>query len=114
MPADRAAEYSFVIPIYRDGELAGACCEALLGDMRTFLGKQDADGDIEVIFVNDGSPDNSQVSLEAVARKYSFVRVIELSRNFGQHVAISCGYQFASGRYVGMFDVDMQDPPHQL
>jgi dolichol-phosphate mannosyltransferase len=106
--------YSFVIPIYGDGDLAEACCEALRLEMRTFLGKDDIDGDIEVIFVNDGSPNQSQVVLEATARKYLFVRVVELSRNFGQHVAISCGFQFARGQYIGMFDVDMQDPPQEL
>src|SRR5258708_2098013 len=101
-------EFSFVIPIYGDGDLAEACCRAMIDQMRTFLSKTDVDRDIEVIFVNDGSPDRSQEALEAVARKYPCVRIIELSRNFGQHVAISCGYKFASGRYVGMLDVDMQ------
>lgn len=107
-------EYSFVIPIYGDGDMAAACCEVLRAEMRTFMRKDDIDADIEVIFVNDGSLNQSQQSLEAAARDYPFVRIIELSRNFGQHVAISCGYQFARGRYVGMFDVDMQDPPGQL
>src|SRR6266446_5219422 len=108
------ADYSFVIPIYSDGDLAGPCCEALRATMRAFLGREDVDDDIEVIFVNDGSPNHSQKLLEAAALKYSFVRVIELSRNFGQHVAVTCGYQFARGRYVSSFDVDMQDPPDQL
>jgi dolichol-phosphate mannosyltransferase len=42
------------------------------------------------------------------------VKVIQLSRNFGQHVAVSCGYRHASGEYVAMINVDMQDPPDQI
>jgi glycosyltransferase involved in cell wall biosynthesis len=42
------------------------------------------------------------------------VRLVELSRNFGQHIALSAGYHHARGEYVGMLNVDMEDPPDQI
>jgi dolichol-phosphate mannosyltransferase len=52
--------------------------------------------------------------LRELANSKPYVRVIDLSRNFGQHIALSCGYRYATGNYVGMLNVDMQDPPNQI
>jgi dolichol-phosphate mannosyltransferase len=106
--------YSFVVPIYNDGYLVESFCKTINDEMRRLLDVSDLTDDVEVIFVNDGSSDESQQQLETTAKKYSFVKIIELSRNFGQHLAVSCGYRFASGNYVGMMNVDMQDPPDQI
>jgi glycosyltransferase involved in cell wall biosynthesis len=106
--------YSFVVPIYYDGYLAQPLCEALEKEMRILLRMDDVSREIEVIFVNDGSRDDSQRLLRVAAKSFSFVKVIELSRNFGQHIAVSCGYRFASGDYVAMMNADMQDPPDQI
>jgi|HubBroStandDraft_6_1064221.scaffolds.fasta_scaffold17137_4 glycosyltransferase involved in cell wall biosynthesis len=106
--------YSFVVPIYGDGYLAVPFCEAIQTAMGNLLKGCDIADFVEVIFVNDGSPNNSQDQLLEARRCFSFVRVIELSRNFGQHVAVSCGYRFATGRYVGMINADQQDPPDQI
>src|SRR3954467_10981526 len=107
-------KYSFVVPIYGDGCLAEDYCLALQRQMLAIVGEKDLAAEIELIFVNDGSPNDSQRYLEDMSRRFSWVRVIELSRNFGQHIAISCGYQFARGQFIGMMDVDMQDPPDQI
>src|ERR1041384_2526644 len=106
--------YSFVVPIYNDGYLVEPFCQALQQEMRRFLHIEDISRDVEVVFVNDGSGDQSQSLLQGAARKFPFVRVIERSRNFGQHVAVSCGYRFATGDYVAMINADMQDPPDQI
>ncbi|MCU1336548.1 MAG: glycosyltransferase family 2 protein [Bryobacterales bacterium] len=82
--------------------------------MCLFLLVKDISQEVEVIFVNDGSRNDSQSLLREAARTFPFVKVIELSRNFGQHVAVSCGYRFATGDYVAMINVDMQDPPDQI
>jgi glycosyltransferase involved in cell wall biosynthesis len=52
--------------------------------------------------------------LAELSKIFRFVRVIELSRNFGQHIALSCGYHHAIGDYVGMLNVDMEDPPIEI
>src|SRR5205823_6412430 len=98
---------SLVVPIFNDGYLVAAFCAEI---ERSLLPKL-ADHGFEVIFVNDGSANGSQLELEAVAARYPWVTVIELSRNFGQHAAVACGYRHASGAYVGMLNADMQDPP---
>jgi dolichol-phosphate mannosyltransferase len=106
--------YSFVVPIYRDGYLAHEFCEAMEASLRNILGTNKIEGEAEIIFVNDGSGDNSQELLVRARDRFPFVRIIELSRNFGQHIAVSCGYRFARGQYVGMLNVDQQDPPDQI
>jgi dolichol-phosphate mannosyltransferase len=106
--------YSFVVPIYGDGYLAHAFCEAVGKEIRALPQTGGAPNDLEVIFVNDGSRDNSQALLREAAAAFPFAKVVELSRNFGQHVAASCGYRFARGTYVAMMNADMQDPPDQI
>ena len=106
--------YSFVVPIYQDGYLVNSFCEEIELSLQQILGTERIDDLAEVIFVNDGSRDNSQELLIAASARFPFVKVIELSRNFGQHLAVSCGYRFAAGEYICMINVDQQDPPNQI
>lgn len=106
--------FSFVVPIYNDGYFIQPFCEALRNEMRHLLGVDDISQHVELIFVNDGSTGESQRQPEIAAGAFTFAKVIQLSRNFGKHVAVSCGYRFASGDYVAMMNVDMQDPPDQI
>jgi dolichol-phosphate mannosyltransferase len=105
---------SLVIPIYNDGKLAEAFCEEVVTVFSAYFQTMDLDKFVEVIFVDDGSVNNSVDYLKNLAQRFRFVKVVELSRNFGHHIAISCGFQFTSGDYVTSFDVDMQDPPAEL
>jgi dolichol-phosphate mannosyltransferase len=105
---------SLVIPIYNDGKLAEPFCEEVVKVLSSYFQSADLDELLEVIFVDDGSFNDSVDYLKRLAQRFRFVKVVELSRNFGHHVAISCGFQFSSGDYVTSFDVDMQDPPAEL
>lgn len=67
--------------------------------------------DFEVICINDGSNDHTFAELKAVAERLSFVRVIDLSRNFGKEAAITAGLDFAQGDSVVPMDADLQHPP---
>jgi len=108
-------KYSVVVPIYNDGTLAEEFCSEFERVFLGYLGVDKLDGLAELIFVNDGSRDDSFAILkDSVCARFSFVRAIDLSRNFGQHVAISCGYQHAKGEYVGYLNVDMEDAPDQI
>jgi glycosyltransferase involved in cell wall biosynthesis len=106
--------YSFVVPIYNDGYLAEALCDELSRVMSAYLEREDIDEAVELVFVNDGSANNSQELLANLGRSRKFVRVVEFSRNFGHHIAVSCVYHIATGKYVGLINVDMQDPPDQI
>ena len=107
-------KYSFIVPIYNDAYLAEEFCQEYLKVFQQHLRVEDIEPHTELIFVNDGSRDDSAETLARLAARFSFVRVINLSRNFGQHIALSCGYRHASGKFVGMLNVDMQDPPDQI
>lgn len=113
-PELRTARYSFVVPIYGDGASSAAFCEEIQRVFQAWLRADSIDDRLEVIFVNDGSRNASQGKLEETAARFPFARAIELSRNFGQHVALSCGYLQATGDFVGSLNVDMQDPPDQI
>ncbi|MCJ2168218.1 glycosyltransferase family 2 protein [Leuconostoc citreum] len=66
------------------------------------------------IFVNDGSRDNTLVTLKELAKKYNNVKYISFSRNFGKEAALLAGLRAANGDYVTVMDADLQDPPEML
>ena len=107
-------KYSFVVPIYNDADLAEEFSQEYSKVFREFLGVSDITPQVELIFVNDGSHDNSAETLSTLPARLPFVRVINFSRNFGQHIALSAGYQHARGQFVGMLNVDMQEHPDQI
>lgn len=104
-------KYSIVVPIYFDGYLARDLCNEIDAVMKEYLNKDCIRNDVELIFVNDGSTNDSLSILEKVLEEFLFVKVIDLSRNFGQHSAIACGLQHAKGEVVIRLNVDMQDHP---
>lgn len=106
--------YSIVVPIFNDGELARDLCIELARVFTAYLGHGDVARDVEVIFVDDGSANDSPSLLKAACDEFAFAKAILLSRNFGHHIAISAGYRAACGRYVGVINVDQEDPPSQL
>lgn len=68
----------------------------------------------EVIFIDDGSSDNSLNIMRELSKKDKNIRYISFSRNFGKEAGILAGLEAALGNYVCMMDVDLQDPPHLL
>jgi dolichol-phosphate mannosyltransferase len=68
----------------------------------------------EIILVNDGSPDNSWEKIQEECTKDIRVKGVKLSRNFGQHYAISAGFKFAKGEWVILMDCDLQDRPDEI
>jgi len=104
-------KYSIVVPIYHDGYLADDLCNEIERVMQSYLDCDDITPDLELIFVNDGSEDNSLIQLKAALAKHTFVKLVDLSRNFGQHSAIACGLCQARGNTVIRMNVDMQDHP---
>jgi len=106
--------YSFVIPIFRDAALARSFSEEFSKTFSAFIGLENWCDYVELLFVCDGgSPDDFPI-VEQLRADFPFVRCLELSRNFGQHIAICCGYAHSRGAIVGMLNVDQQDPPAEL
>lgn len=70
--------------------------------------------DYELIFVNDGSPDDSLKYLIEKKKDYPEIKLIDLSRNFGHHYAIQAGLGYASGNYVFLLDNDLETQPGVL
>jgi dolichol-phosphate mannosyltransferase len=96
---------SVVIPIYNE--------EPLLDELvkRTFLAVGSFIDDYEVIFVDDGSTDNSLRILLDLRKDNNKLKVLTLSRNFGHQAAFTAGLKHAKGDIVAMMDGDLQDPP---
>ena len=101
---------SFVIPIFNEEENIPELYTRLVNSIK----KDFSDFDYEIILVNDGSTDSSQKQLEALHQKDNKVKVIEFSRNFGHHIAITAGLDYAEGDYVVMMDGDLQDQPEEV
>lgn len=70
--------------------------------------------DYEIVFVDDGSPDNSLALALGLMKIDPRVRVVELSRNFGHHKAMMTGLEHATGDLVFLIDVDLEEPPELL
>jgi len=100
---------SVVIPVYNEE----ATLPALFPRLHAALGALGRP--YEVILVDDGSRDRSMELLRAeAARDPAHVRVVELSRNFGQHPAILAGFSIAKGEAVVTLDADLQNPPEEI
>jgi len=68
----------------------------------------------EIVFVNDGSRDGTEVAIRALMAWRSGIRLVNLSRNFGKDAALSAGLEHARGDVVIPMDVDLQDPPELI
>ncbi len=101
-------ELSVVVPVYgcRD------CLSALHRRLRVAIGPLVSS--YELIFVDDRSVDGSWDALLDIAREDPAVRLLRLSRNFGQHAAITAGLAESSGRWVVVSDCDLEDPPEEI
>lgn len=100
--------YSFVIPIYNE--------EATLFELyRRIAPVMDRmDGDVELVFVNDGSGDRSLSLIRKLREDDRRVKYLSLARNFGHQIAVTAGLNFAQGQAVVVLDADLQDPPELI
>lgn len=95
---------SVVVPVYRSEAYLQATVEELL----VFFAPR---GPVEVVLVNDGSPDDVQAVIERLAARDARIRFLELGTNGGQHAATLRGFALARGEWVVTLDDDGQNPP---
>jgi dolichol-phosphate mannosyltransferase len=105
---DKGFKISIIIPVYNNYDSLSELTRRLssVSHLRS--------EEFEVVYVNDGSTDNSFFLLRDLAAEYSFVKVVNLSRNFGQHPAICAGFEHASGNTIVLMDADLQDRPEDI
>lgn len=104
----RSPLISVVTPIYGAAHSLEELCARLCVTLETLSPH------FEIIMVNDHSPDESWAIMQALAGKDKRVRVLNLSRNFGQHAAITAGLDQVSGDWVVVMDCDLQDQPEEI
>ncbi|MBW2173155.1 MAG: glycosyltransferase family 2 protein [Deltaproteobacteria bacterium] len=102
------ALYSIVVPVYKS---QGSLRELYERIDKTF---EHVDGDYELILVEDCGGDDSWEAMRSLRKRDNRVKIIRLTRNFGQHNALMCGFSFASGDYVITMDDDLQNPPEEI
>jgi polyisoprenyl-phosphate glycosyltransferase len=101
-------EISVVVPVYGCADCLRVLHERLTGAL-TGIGVP-----YEIVFVDDAGPDNAWPVLTELARSDPAIKVLGLSRNFGEEAAIAAGLTHASGRYAVVMDCDLQDSPDDV
>jgi dolichol-phosphate mannosyltransferase len=99
---------SIVSPVYRAEKMVHMLVERIVKSVTTIT------EDFEIILVNDASPDASWSVIEHECAQDKRVKGINLSRNFGQHYAITAGLHYAKGEWVVVMDCDLQDRPEEI
>ncbi|MGP8154227.1 MAG: glycosyltransferase [Smithella sp.] len=98
---------AIVIPVYNEEENLPALMQRLMPVMQG-LGKN-----FEIIFIDDGSRDQSLQILKGFTG-HSQVKVVELTRNYGQHAAIMAGFTITQAEIIITMDADLQNPPEEI
>jgi undecaprenyl-phosphate 4-deoxy-4-formamido-L-arabinose transferase len=108
-----APQLSIVIPVYNEEEGLKALFERLYPAMDQLQAKLNLR--YEIIFVNDGSKDRSAGMLAAqFDLRPDVTRVVLFQNNFGQHMAIMAGFEYARGESIITLDADLQNPPEEI
>ena len=97
---------SIVVPAYNEELVLHAFHAAMSQEIAIA-----ADFQFEILFINDGSTDKTQLMIEALAATDPRVGSVDLSRNFGKEIAMTAGLDHAQGSAVIIIDADLQDPP---
>lgn len=104
----QTALYSIVIPVYRSEEIIEKTVATILQVAKNNLLQ------VEIILVNDGSPDNSWEVIRKLAIDNAEVKSINFLKNYGQHTAVYCGIAESKGDFMITMDDDMQNPPKEI
>lgn len=99
---------SVIVPVYRGAETIPELASQLIQTL------EDRVPDFEIIFVNDGSPDNSWEIITRLSSEHPRVRGVNLLRNYGQHNALLSGIRQAHREVIVTLDDDLQNPPAEI
>lgn len=96
---------SIIVPVYNEEVVVGELHRRLIAVMGTLPVR------CEILYVNDGSTDDTAVVIKKLDPGGTTVRLLDLSRNFGKEIAMTAGFDYAKGDVVIVIDADLQDPP---
>ncbi len=108
MEKDKRTDISIVVPLFNEEE----SITELHQKLKRALSK--IEGTYEIIFVDDGSRDDSFQILKDLYENDKNVKIIQFQRNFGKSAALDAGFQFSKGKIVITMDADLQDEPEEL
>src|SRR5262245_36015063 len=100
---------SIILPVYNERETLQELNARLQPILESIV-----NGSFEVIFVNDGSRDGSDLLIDGFHDRDRRFKAIHFSRNFGHQAALQAGLDVATGDAVALMDADLQDPPELL
>ena len=101
---------SLIVPCYNEQEVIGLCFARIQAAVTPLSSTYK----FEIIFINDGSRDNTLTLLQSLKSDVATIHVINLSRNFGKESAMTAGLDLAKGDAVIILDADLQDPPELI
>jgi glycosyltransferase involved in cell wall biosynthesis len=102
-------DFSVIIPVYNSQNTLKALIEGIINTFDE-MGRS-----FEIIAVEDGSTDNSWDTLESLKKEYpENLSIIRLTKNYGQHNATLCGFEYASGDLIITIDDDLQVNPSEI
>lgn len=100
----RKIELSVVVPVFNEVEN--------IAPLMLEINESLSGLDYEVIFIDDGSTDDTPLEIKALASQY--VTLVRLNRNYGQSIAMTAGIDYARGEYIAMLDGDLQNDPSDI
>ena len=103
---NRSCKVSVVVPVFN----SAGTIEDLVSEIRRVLVRHKP----QIILVNDGSKDQSEQTCRRIAKKNRDVVFLSLRKNFGEHNAVMCGLNHATGDFTAIIDDDFQNPPEQI
>ncbi|MCI8518974.1 MAG: glycosyltransferase family 2 protein [Clostridia bacterium] len=106
---DRKKLVTILVPAYNEHEVI-----PLLYDRLVKLMDEQTKYDFEILFVNDGSKDNTLELIKFLRRKDTRINYVNLSRNYGKEIAMVAGFDYLKGDCLVIIDADLQDPPELI
>ena len=100
---------SVIVPVYNEAEGLDAFHFRLRRALDLISGI-----DSEIVYIDDGSTDQSRAVLQCIQSRDPSVVIVQLSRNFGKESALSAGFDVATGDALIVIDADLQDPPELI
>lgn len=110
----KSTQLSIVVPAYNEEKSIPIFYDEVIKIINKIKENLDANLTYEMIFVDDGSKDNTVEVVKELNKKDKNVKLVKFSRNFGKEAGILAGLKFSKGKAVVLMDADLQHPPYLI